>query len=144
MTRRFQAQRGVLVAQRQALYARLQRPLDAGFTSDECISDFLKARAQLHGLRGLCFGYLWLASLFTFRRIRRYGAGLTFKECILEVLHGGTPSRLHWVFTWVWPTVCAEHACSFARTSWCCVYISAPLTPFHGYACHNAISAASL
>ena len=45
VTRRFQAQCGVLVAQRQALYARLQRPLDAGFTSDECISDFLKARA---------------------------------------------------------------------------------------------------
>lgn len=45
VTKRFQAQRGILVAQRQAIYARLQRPLDAaGFTADECISEFLKVR----------------------------------------------------------------------------------------------------
>ena len=57
MTRRFQAQRATLVTQRQAIYARLQRPQDPGFTSDECIAEFLKARpAEIKGLVGVSGG----------------------------------------------------------------------------------------
>jgi hypothetical protein len=47
VTGRFQGQRAALVGQRQAVYARMHRPLELESSSEECICEFLRVRFQV-------------------------------------------------------------------------------------------------